>query len=322
MTSSGQLSDNLPDYNIARTLGLIPKNDFDFASLANQLDCSRNFYQAGIIYSDGQRRWLVRPSKRIASPNHSEVSHVIVTKVDIQTAYTATRSLTETLNTPSLANEITSTAISCGAAVVTAFLALGAGAAVPLTAGASGIVAAVITAGGVATGLQCFIGAGRLFAIGTGNEEKVAWLDTQEWYTATSTALDIISLAGASAGLKSTLDTYKLMKSTSSAGGLNWLKTLSRPERKRITEEIIRAQNPGISNGGIKAVMKAGVYPTRYPAEALQKSLQRELANVLVNTTAFAGSGLTGTIRNPQNIKHSANYVIGIMQSFSFAESY
>ncbi|MBH1929277.1 hypothetical protein [Serratia rubidaea] len=78
-----------------------------------------------------------------------------------------------------------------------------------------------------------------MFAIGTGNEEKVAWLDTQEWYTATSTALDIVSLAGAGAGLKSTLETYRLMKSTSSAGGLNWLKTLSRPERKRITEEIL-----------------------------------------------------------------------------------
>lgn len=105
------------------------------------------------------------------------------------------------------------------------------------------------------------------------------------------------------------------MKASSSAKAINWLKTLSRAERKRITEEIIRAQNPGISNGGIRAAMKAGVYPKRYPAEAIQKSLQRELTSALVNSSAFAGSALTGTLKNPQNIVQSEKYIIGVIQS-------
>ncbi|SFT65851.1 hypothetical protein SAMN05192562_1011348 [Kosakonia arachidis] len=50
MTFPGQLSgNNLPDYGLARSLGLAPGDDFDFTSLGNQLDCTRSFHQVGII---------------------------------------------------------------------------------------------------------------------------------------------------------------------------------------------------------------------------------------------------------------------------------
>lgn len=134
---------------------------------------------------------------------------------------------------------------------------------------------------------------------------------------ATSTALDIVSLAGAGAGLRSTIETYKMMKASTSTNVITWLKGLNRAERRRITEEIIRAQNPGISNTGMKAAMRAGFYPKRFPSDALQRSLQRELTTAVVNTSAFAGSAMTGTIRNPQNMRASTQYAIGLIQSFS-----
>ncbi|MBW1212939.1 hypothetical protein KYI92_05930 [Pantoea allii] len=317
MALSESYSNNLPDYGLGRRMGLVSADDIDFTALANRLDCTRDFSQVGIIYSDGREQWLVRPSRRYASPNRSSVSHVVITKVNTTTPQVAAKSLTDTLSKPSLANEITSTAMSCGAALVTGILALTSTASVPLTAGATGVIAGVIIAGTAATTFQCVIGLGRLMTISEGNEDVVAWLDTQDWYVATTTALDIVSLAGAGAGLKSTIETYKLMKSTSSSGVLKWLKTLSRSERKRITQEIIRAQNPGISNGDIKAAIQMGSYPKRFPTEAIQKSLQRELTNALINTSAFAGSALTGTIRNPQNVKQTYNYVVGIIQSIS-----
>ncbi|EMM6764310.1 hypothetical protein ROS60_000525 [Pluralibacter gergoviae] len=318
MALTRQSPNQLPDYELSRRLGIVSSgDDFDFAGLAKQLDCSRNFYQAGIIYSDGTTQWLVRPSRRIANTNQSSVSHVIVTKVTKQNAHLPAKAVLDSVQGPSLANEITSTVLSCGAGLITVFLALTATAAVPLTAGASGILAGVITAGGVATGIQCFIGGSRLLAIGFGHDDFVSWLDKNEWYTATSTALDIVSLAGAGAGLKTTIETYKLMKSVSSAKVYEWLKGLSRSERKRITEEIIRSQNPGISNTGIKAAMKAQQYPKRYPSEAIQHALQRELATALVNTSAFAGSAMTGTIRHPQNLTQSSKYIIGVLQSYS-----
>lgn len=313
-----QNPNNLSDFGFARRMGLIPGCDFDFVALANQLDCLRDFDRAGIVYSDGIREWQVRPSRRIANPNQSTVTHVIVIKAPVVTSHIATKETVKTLQHPVMANEITSTLISCGAAIVTAFLALGAGGiAAPLTAGASGVVAAVIAAGSLATAGQCFNGLWRLHAIRTGDEDHVAWLDTQDWYIATTTALDVISLAGAGAGLKSTVATYKLMGKASSTGPITWLKSLTRPERRRITEEIIRIQNPGISNSGIKAAMKAGFYPKRYPSEAIQRALQRELTNALVNSSAFIGSALSGTIRYPQNITQSGKYIISVIQSIA-----
>ncbi|ADD75754.1 MULTISPECIES: hypothetical protein [Pantoea] len=317
MALPGQSSNNLPDYNIARRLGMVSADDIDFTALANRLDCTRDFSQVGIIYSDGREQWLVRPSRRYASSNQSNVSHVVITKVPTVTSQTAAKSITDTLSKPSLANEITSTAFSCGAAVATAFLAIAAGSTVPLTAGATGVVAGIIAAGTFATVGQCINGGARLLLISAGHEESVNWIDSQGWYTATCTALDLISLAGAGAGLKGIFDTYKLMRGASSARAIEWLKTLSRAERKRITQEIIRIQNPGISNSGIKAIMHMGGYPKRFPTEALQKSLQKELANAIINTSAFAGSALTGTIRNPQTVSQSGKYIIGLLQSFN-----
>jgi hypothetical protein len=107
------------------------------------------------------------------------------------------------------------------------------------------------------------------------------------------------------------------MKAASSSKVITWFQSLSRAERKRITEEIIKAQNPGISSSGVKAAIRAGVYPKRFPSESLQKSLQRELVNAVTNASAFVGSSLTGTIRNPQNTVKSGRYVVGLLQSFS-----
>lgn len=93
---------NLPDYGFARSLGLTSGNDFDFKALANQLDCSRDFNHAGIIYSDGSQQWLVRPSRNIAQENKSTVTHVIVTRINAQpSAYNATKALNHTIQTPS-----------------------------------------------------------------------------------------------------------------------------------------------------------------------------------------------------------------------------
>lgn len=61
MAFPGQISKDFPDYELARSLGLASGGDINFTALANQLDCSRNFSQVGIIYSDGARQWLVRP---------------------------------------------------------------------------------------------------------------------------------------------------------------------------------------------------------------------------------------------------------------------
>lgn len=249
--------------------------------------------------------------------NQSTVSHVVISKIPDAKEISAEKAVVATLTTPSLATEITSTGFACGAMIVTLVMAFGAGAAVPFTAGGSGVIAAISLSGTLATGAQCMIGAGRLLAIHNDHGSDVAWLDSQDWYVATTTVLDVISLAAAGTALRGTLETYKLMKAASSSKVTAWFQSLSRAERKRITEEIIKAQNPGISSAGVKAAIRAGVYPKRFPSESLQKSLQRELMSAVNNASAFVGSSLTGTIRNPQNTVQSGRYVVGLLQSFS-----
>ncbi|MCL2893881.1 hypothetical protein MFP26_14420 [Brenneria sp. MC1SB4.1] len=305
-------------YDFGRWTGNASGGDIDFNALANSLDCTRAFNQVGIIYADGKQRWLVRSSRRIANSSQSSVSHVVIAKVnDTVSPHHIESTVVDTLSSPFLATEITSTAFACGAMIVTLMMSIGAGAAVPFTAGGSGVIAAIGIAGSLATGAQCFIGGARLLAIGADRESYLTWIDSQDWYIATTAALDVISLAGAGAGLKGTIETYKLMKAVSPKKVMEWFQGLNRAERKRITEEIIRAQNPGISNAGIKASMRAGAYPKRFPTEMLQRELQRELVRAVVNTSAFAGSALTGTIRHPQNLAQGGKYVIGTIQSFS-----
>ena len=115
---------------------------------------------------------MVRPSRRIANSVQSIASHVIVTKVCDISQEGSTKAIVKTLQAPSLATEITSTALSCGAAAITLALVLTGTAILPITAGASVLVAGVIAASGVATVGQCFIGAGRLWTISRGREER------------------------------------------------------------------------------------------------------------------------------------------------------
>ncbi|WP_404808354.1 hypothetical protein [Mangrovibacter yixingensis] len=319
MNFPGQKSPDktLLGYDLAYIFGSQTDVDIDFKQLADKFDCMRNFYKVGIIFDDGSRRWLVRPSRRISNANQSTVSHVVISKVPDIKQHCAEKVVMATLTAPSLANEITSTGFACGAMLVTLFMAFGAGATVPLTAGGSGIIAAISLSGTLATGAQCILGAGRLLAIHNDFGSDIAWLDSQDWYVATTTILDVISLVAAGTALKGTLDTYKLMKAASSSKVTTWLQSLSRVERKRITEEIIKVQNPGISSAGVKAAIRAGVYPKRFPGESLQKSLQRELMSAVTSASAFGSSSLAGTIRNPQNTLQSGRYVVGLLQSFS-----
>jgi hypothetical protein len=183
------------------------------------------------------------------------------------------------------------------------------GAAVPLTAGASGALVALGYAGAAATGLQCINGLYRLYDLVENGGEDVAWLDSQGWYNATSTALDLISLASAGGVLKEVVTTWRAMKSVSSLKASQWLKEYPRQDRKRLTELIIKLQNPGISNKEIKALIRAGIYPKRFPVEPVQVELTRQLGNLVTSAAALAGSAVSGVVASPGNIPKTGRYI-------------
>ncbi|MDE9536437.1 hypothetical protein [Xenorhabdus bovienii] len=312
----------LPDFQHARMFGSIhhSADNIDFQVIADALDCHRDFYGAGIIYSDGLfKRYLVRPSKRRGSPVSSELTHIIVFNLEAGKAPEV--ELTKTVSEPSLVWEIGSTAISCGGAVLSVLGLLGSGIAVPFTGGMSTPLAILAYGGIAASGLQCVNGGYRIYQLtGAGKEgvEHVAWLDSQDWYVTTTTLLDVISLASGATVLNEAYKTYKIMKATSPRSASEWLKKMPRHERKRLTEEIMRHNNPGISNQAIKNAIEQGRYIKRYPTESIQKALRNHLRDSLIATSGFVGSGMTGTIRNPENILTSGNYMIGSIFSVAY----
>ncbi|URQ59235.1 hypothetical protein LQ939_10270 [Pantoea alhagi] len=317
MTLAGFAKSPLPDYSFTR---LTHKNisDFDFAALGAAMDCTRDFSLAGIIYAEGEQRYLVRPGKRHPNGQSGIITHVIVTKMpEKSTTHSVGKSLTAAVSSSLLGPEIASTVLSCGAMLITAGVMATSAAATPLTAGASGALVAIGYAGAAASGLQCLNGLYRLYDFVENGGDTAQWLDSQNWYVATSTALDLISLASAGGALKEALATWRAMKSVSSLKAMEWLKNYPRQDRARLTELIIRLQNPGISHKEIKAAIRAGLYPKRFPVQPIQIELTRQLANVVNSAAALTGSAISGVIAAPNNVPKTGRYIIGTIQSLA-----
>lgn len=69
----------LPDYDVARMTGY-GAADFDFNAPGTAMDCNRELYPTGIIFTDGPGRYLVRSSQRHPNGQTGIVTHVVVTK--------------------------------------------------------------------------------------------------------------------------------------------------------------------------------------------------------------------------------------------------
>ncbi len=303
------------DYKYASLLHTISDVDFDFEALGQALDCQRDFYGVGIIYSEDQREYVVRQPRNAVS-----VKYVIVTKTPHINKDVAAASLKDAISTPSLSKEITSTVLSCGGLLLTIGAAIVGTGAVPFTLGASSAMVALAISGTAATATQCVLGLYRIYDINSNNAENTVWLDSQQWYLTTSCILDIMSVASAGAALKDVLITYRAMRASSSLKVSQWLRSLPRQDRARITKEIMRIQNPGISNKAIKSFIAIGKYPKRFPNEGLQKTLQVQLMNGLNSMAAFSGSAIGGVLNSPASILDSGEYVVGMLQSIEVFE--
>lgn len=315
MSVLSRTDEHLGDFRIASILHNISFVDFDFDALANALDCTKDLYGVGIIYSEDERQYVVRPPT-----NTKLVAYIVVTKVFHINRDIAEKSLKEAVTSPSLSKELLSTALSCGGLLLTIGAAIVGTGAIPFTAGASTAMVAIAIGGTAATATQCVLGLYRIYDINTNAGENTTWLDSQKWYLATTSLLDVISIASAGAALKDVIITYRTMRAASSLKASHWLKTLPRQDRARITEQIMRTQNPGISNKVIKAFILTGRYPKRFPSEGLQKSLQVQLLNSLNSMTALSGSAIGGVINSPESLLDTGDYIVGMLQTLEVSE--
>jgi len=124
------------------------------------------------------------------------------------------------------------------------------------------------------------------------------FLDSQEWYQYTTMALDVISVAGATAAAATTLKTVKLLKANSGKNSLSILKGLSRADRKRLTQDIIRLNHPGVSNKLLKNMVKINHYPKRFSGIKITQSLELQLKDAVGASMSFSGSALSGNVNS------------------------
>ncbi|MPW28122.1 hypothetical protein F9L16_03810 [Agarivorans sp. B2Z047] len=196
-----------------------------------------------------------------------------------------------------LTGELINTGLSCGAAVLSWVVVLGSTAAIPISGGTSSAVTYLGYAAGIASGAQCLNGLGRSVTE-VASPESLDWLDSQEWYAAANTTLDVISLGGAVAAGATTIKMVQTLRLTTSKSLLEILKGLTRSERKRLTMEIQRLNLPGVSKSALKALTNSGKLTKRYSSQALVNAVSLNVKDAVGASLSVTGSAYGGTLKS------------------------
>ncbi|HEX3697158.1 MAG TPA: hypothetical protein VH374_17415 [Polyangia bacterium] len=195
---------------------------------------------------------------------------------------------------PSLALELVGAGLNCVGAVL-AWSAMGgvalasagsAGAAIPLSLIAWAAVRA--------TTVQCGVSIIRSIDVGLNDGRWTRWLDSQEFYSWASYALDGISLLGVAASTSAAIRAAKAIRNATGRSSLQILKQMSRAERKRLVQELIRLDYPGISNSGVKELIRIGQFPARLQAAEISKRIFTQLKDAISASLSFGSSGAAG----------------------------
>lgn len=174
---------------------------------------------------------------------------------------------------------------------------IGSAGAIPISGGTSTAITYLGYAAATASTAQCLNSIGRTTLEAYSPSTK-DWLDTQDWYTNTSLAVDAISLAGAGASTVVLLKTQKALKAASSKSTADILKGLTRAKRKRLTEEIIKLNHPNVSSKVMKALIAAGKYPKRYTQTQISTALALKIREAVGTSLSFLGSATSGSARS------------------------
>ena len=195
---------------------------------------------------------------------------------------------------PSLGLEVVTGLLNCGGAVL-AYSAMGGEA--PASGGAALLLEGVSLWAARATTAQCLISVGRVADIAFNDGNWTEWVDPNEHYHWATVSLDVVSLAGAAASASAAV---RAAKAIERATGKSWtviLKGMSRAERKRLAEELIRLKTPGVSGRGLESLVRMGAFPKRLSSAEITERLFSQLKDAISATMALGGSGTSGVLK-------------------------
>jgi len=177
---------------------------------------------------------------------------------------------------------------------------------------------------------QCGVGIGRVINVANGNSDYNKWIDSSPTFATVMYALDIVQVTDlAKAGLDSTslFLKFKQNKIFGQAKLLKMYKSMTRANRKKLAEEILKIKLPQLAKNQklLKEVIRGkkllddGTRATKvYSQVQVQKLIKSTfyksfLSKTVVATGVGSAATIDGSVKNVlKKTGNSVNYVIGI----------
>ncbi len=267
----------------------------DLKNFYAKIDQNPDLVGSGVIYINERYESVqLRPANNLCRQNNI---NIIIRETPPITKPNLIKQETQSPQRQSeLMGELVSTGLSCGSAVLAWVVVASSGALIPFTGGSSSVVTVISYGAAVASTGQCILGVSR-----TGGEifdpNLKDEVTNNAIFQALETTLDVASLAGVAVSGATALKAFSTLKAASGKSTREILKSMSRSERKRLTNEVIRNNHPGISNKVLKSLVRKGQYPKRYSALQINDALVSQFKDIVGATLSFTGSATSGTVR-------------------------
>jgi len=258
------------------------------------IDADPRIVGAGVVYIDAEYNIVtLREFQPICSIRPKRVILREIKKYQTPDQYT--QQLQHNPRESRVVKEAVNTTLSCAGAVIGWFVVFSGTIAAPFSGGTSLVLTYIGGAAATASSIQCGIGVMRTVREVTNPAANDA-LDENQWYQAASMVLDGVSLLGVGA---SGLSTLKYLQVHKAATGRSWLelsKSLSRQQRKALTDELLSIKHPSLTAKQIKLQQAAGTMTKRYTPTEISHATQTLMRDSLGATFGLAGSATVQSI--------------------------
>jgi hypothetical protein len=253
-------------------------------SLASGIDKMLELRGAGIAFIGDGRCVALRPSRHTSGFD----TYVILQEDEAGTVPGPP---------PSIRVEAIGLGINCAGAILSWAALSGEALAAPVTGGATLLLTVGTVAATSATTLQCAAAIVRTWDATFNNGSLIRWMDSNEWYTWASEVVDGVSLLGAGLSTSAALRALVGIRRAGSQSLMQILKGLSRQERKRLTEEILRLQATPLTKPALKALIRAGKVASRFSTAQINRRIFLQLADAISAALEYAGSATSGNLK-------------------------
>lgn len=258
------------------------------------IDADPRIVGAGVVYIDAEFNVItLREFQPICSIRPKRVILREIKKYQTPDQYT--QQLQTNPRESKVMKEAVNTTLACAGAVIGWFVVFSGTIAAPFSAGTSLVLTYVGGAAATASSIQCGIGVMRTVREVTNPAANDA-LDSNQWYQTASLVLDGVSLLGVGASGLTTLKYLQVHKASTGRSWLELTKSLSRQQRKALTDELLSIKHPTLTAKQLKLEQAAGNLTKRYTPTEISHATKTLMRDSLGATFGFAGSGTVQSI--------------------------